>query len=173
MPSVRSVDRLYSSPRCKILLRKTPIKYKALLEDLFRLDNIFNIYTLHLRVTDHIAQDIKGINHGFNNDLSYDACHRGVSLFMVIGASIATVPRCSCIIERHTRPTNFTLAEVESADTSPNPIPTGYRGLVNLLQWLGNNMDTRWRWIGLLPKSSPSSIFSRIPKPKRLLPMAE
>jgi hypothetical protein len=36
--------------------------------------------------------------------------------------------------ERYTRTSNLTLAEVTTADTSPDPIPTSYHGLINLLK---------------------------------------
>jgi hypothetical protein len=40
--------------------------------------------------------------------------------------------RCS-ITECYTQTTNLDLAEVASGDTSPDPIPTEYHGLVNLV----------------------------------------
>jgi hypothetical protein len=35
-----------------------------------------------------MAKDIKEINLGYNNDISYDTSHREVSLFAVIGVSM-------------------------------------------------------------------------------------
>jgi hypothetical protein len=81
---------------------RTTTQVKALLEDLFRPDNIFNLSTVHLRVTGDVVKNVKDINHGFNNDLSYDACHRGVSPFTVIGVSMATASRRRRIVERYT-----------------------------------------------------------------------
>jgi hypothetical protein len=44
------------------------------------------------------------------------------------------------VVDRYPRTTNLTLAEVAMADTAPDPIPTGYHGMVNLLR----------RYVGLL-----------------------
>jgi hypothetical protein len=121
---------------------RTPTRVKALLEDLFRPEDIFDLSTVHLRVTGDIAKDVKDINHGFNNDLSYDTCRRGVSPFTVIGVSVATASRRCRIAECYTQTTNLTLSEVASADTSPGPIPTEYHGLVNLLHFYVGVLQT-------------------------------
>jgi hypothetical protein len=66
---------------------------KALLEDIFHPDDIFSLSSVHLTVTNDMAKDIKQINLGYNNDLSYDMSHRGVSPFAVIGVLMATASR--------------------------------------------------------------------------------
>jgi hypothetical protein len=113
---------------------RTTTRVKALLEDIFRPDDLFSLASVHLTVTDDMAKDIKEINLGYNNDLSYDSSHRGVSPFAVIGVSMATASRRRRHADRFTRTTNLTLAEVAMSDTTPDPIPTEYHGTINLLR---------------------------------------
>jgi hypothetical protein len=113
---------------------RTATRVKALLEDIFRPDNIFSLSSVHLTMTDDMAKDIKEINLGYNNDLSYDTSHRGVSPFAVIGVSMATASCRRRHADRFTRTTNLTLAEVAMSNTTPDPIPTEYHGTINLLR---------------------------------------
>jgi hypothetical protein len=55
---------------------------------------------------------------------------------------MATASKCCHVAERYTWMTSLTLAEVASADTSPNSIPTEYHGLVNLLRWYVGFLQT-------------------------------
>jgi hypothetical protein len=63
----------------------TTAQVKALLEDIFWPDNIYSLSLVHTIVTDEMAKDIKEINFGYNNDLSYNTYHRGILPFTVIG----------------------------------------------------------------------------------------
>jgi hypothetical protein len=119
---------------------RTKSKTKALLEDIFRPDDDFSLSAVQLNVTDELAQDVKNVNFGYNNDLSYESCHRGISPFAVIGISMAMASKRRRVADRYARTTNLTLADVALADTTPDPIPTGYHGMVNLLR----------RYVGLL-----------------------
>jgi hypothetical protein len=107
---------------------------KILLEDIFPPDNVFSLLSVHLTMTDNMAKDIKEINLGYNNDLSYDLSHCGVSPFAFIGVLMATASCQRRYADRSTRTTNLTLAEVALLDTTPGPIPTEYHGTVNLLR---------------------------------------
>jgi hypothetical protein len=40
-----------------------------------------------------MAKDVKELNFGYNNDVAYDSCHRGLSPFAVIGVSMATASK--------------------------------------------------------------------------------
>jgi hypothetical protein len=113
---------------------RTTTRVKALLEDVFRPVDSFSLETVHLSVTDELAKDIKELNFGYSNDLTYESSHRGLSPFSVIGVSMATASRRRRQADRYTRTTNLTLAEVSMADTVPDPIPTEYHGAVNLLR---------------------------------------
>jgi hypothetical protein len=119
---------------------RTKVKTKALLEDIFWPDDDFSLSAVQLNVTDEMAKDVKDVNFGYNNDLSYESCHRGISPFAVIGISMAMASKRRRVADRFSRTSNLTLAEVSLADTTPDPIPTGYHGMVNLLR----------RYVGLL-----------------------
>jgi hypothetical protein len=59
---------------------RTTARVKALLEDIFQPDDLFSLSAVHIHVTADLAKDIKELNLGYNNDLTYDNCHRGISL---------------------------------------------------------------------------------------------
>jgi hypothetical protein len=67
---------------------RTTARVKALLEDTFRPDDLFSLSSVYLGVTADMAKDMKELNFGYNNDLSYDTSHRGISPFTVIGVSM-------------------------------------------------------------------------------------
>jgi hypothetical protein len=69
---------------------RTTAKVKALLEDIFRPDDDFSLAAVQINVTDELAKDIKNINLGYNKDMSYECCHRGILPFAMIGVSMAT-----------------------------------------------------------------------------------
>jgi hypothetical protein len=113
---------------------RTTARVKALLEDIFRPDDIYSLSSVHMTVTDEMAKDIKERNFGYSNDLSYDTCNRGISPFTVIGVSMTMASRRRRQADQFTRTSNLMLAEVALADTMPDPIPTEYHGRTNLLQ---------------------------------------
>jgi hypothetical protein len=113
---------------------RTTAKVKALLEDIFRPDDDFSLAAVQIDVMDKLAKEIKNINLGYNNDMSYECCHGGILPFAMIGVSMATASKRRRMADRFTRTNNLTLAEVSMADTTPDPIPTGYHEAVNLLR---------------------------------------
>jgi hypothetical protein len=113
---------------------RTTARVRALLEDTFRPDDQFSLVSVHLGVTADMAKDLKELNFGYNNDLSYDTSHRGISPFAVIGVSMATASKRRRQADRFTRTSNLTLAEVALAETVPDALPADYHGLVNLLR---------------------------------------
>jgi hypothetical protein len=113
--------------------RTTP-RVKALLEDIFRPDDLMSLANVHIGVTTDLAKDVKELNFGYSNDWSYDTCHRGLSPFAVIGVSMATASKRRRQADRFTRTNNLTLSEIAQAETLPDPLPTEYHGLVNLLR---------------------------------------
>jgi hypothetical protein len=113
---------------------RTTARTKALLEEIFRPADMFSLESVHLSATDDMAKDVKTLSYGHNGDLSYESSHRGISPFTVIGVSMATASRRRRQADRYARTNNLTLTEVTMADTNPDPIPTDYHGLVNLLK---------------------------------------
>jgi hypothetical protein len=113
---------------------RTTARIKALLEDTFRPDDMYSLNAVYLGVTSDMAKDVKELNFGYNNDMSYDSCHRGISPFTVIGVSMATASRRQRHADRFSRTNNLTLAEVATAETTPDALPIEYHGLVNLMK---------------------------------------
>jgi hypothetical protein len=107
---------------------------KALLGDVFQPNDIYLLVAVHIHVTADLAKDVKELNFGNNNDLTYDNCHRGLSPFALIGVSMATASKRRRHKDRFSRTSTLTLAEVASAETTPNTIPSEYHGMINLLK---------------------------------------
>jgi hypothetical protein len=113
---------------------RTTARVKALLEDTFRPEDRYSLSAVYLQATADMAKDLKELNFGYSNDLSYDTCHRGISPFAVIGVSMATASKRRRHADRFARTSNLTLAEVAQAETTPDALPQEYHGLVNLLR---------------------------------------
>jgi hypothetical protein len=113
---------------------RTTVRVQALLEDTFRPMDSFSLSAVHLGVTTDMAKDIKELNFGYSNDISYDTSHRGISPFTVIGVSMIMASKRRRHADRFTRTSNLTLAEVTMAETTPDALPTEYHGLINLLR---------------------------------------
>jgi hypothetical protein len=113
---------------------RTTARVKALLEEVFRPDDRYSLMNVHLGVTTDMAKDVKELKFGYSNDWSYDTCHSWLSPFAVIGVSMATASKRRRHADRFTRTNNLTLAEVAQSETSPDPLPTEYHGLVKLLR---------------------------------------
>jgi hypothetical protein len=62
---------------------------KVLLKDIFRPEDILSLNAVHSQVTSDMAKDFKELNFGFNNNLTYESCHRGISPFAIIGILMA------------------------------------------------------------------------------------
>jgi hypothetical protein len=70
---------------------------KALLKNIFHPTNDhLSLSAVHLSVTEEMAKDIKAMNFGYSNNLSYDFSHHGLSPFSVIGVSMATASHQHC-----------------------------------------------------------------------------
>jgi hypothetical protein len=121
--------------------RKTA-KVRALILDLVRPSDAMSLDVVVIHVTDEMAQDIKELNFGYNREMEYDTAHRGLSPFTVVGISMATASRRRRKAERTKRATHITLTDVKEGDTTPDPLPQEYNGLILLLR----------RYLGLLVK---------------------
>jgi hypothetical protein len=88
---------------------RTAARIKGLLEDIFRPADLFSLESVQSSATDDMAKEIKNLNYGYNNDVSYESSHRGISPFAVIGVSMATASRRCRQADRYTRTSNLTL----------------------------------------------------------------
>jgi len=113
--------------------RKTA-KVRALLTDLLRPDDPSSLNSVIVHVTDEMAKDLKELNFGFGNDLTYASCHRGISPFAVVGISMATASGRRRKTDRLKRATHLSVADISDNDTFPDPLPTKFLGLMELLK---------------------------------------
>ena len=65
-----------------------------------------------------MAKDLKELNFGYNNDLSYDTSHRGLSPFAVIGVSMLEASKRRRHADWFYRTSQLTLAEVAQSETT-------------------------------------------------------
>jgi hypothetical protein len=65
---------------------RTTAWVKALLEDTFRPNNKYSLSAVYLQATAEMAKNLKELNYGYSNNLSYDT----ISPFAVIGVLMAT-----------------------------------------------------------------------------------
>jgi hypothetical protein len=113
---------------------RTTARVKALLRNIFQPDDIFSLSAVQIHITADVAKDIKELNFGYNNDLTYENCHRGISPFTMIGVSMATASKRRKCEDRFSRTSTLTLAEVALAETTPDTIPSEYHGMISLLK---------------------------------------
>jgi len=109
-------------------------KVKSLLEELFRATANNLTVSTRVRVTDEMARDIKELNFGFRGDLSQETCHRGISPFAVVSVTMKTAANRKRKLERLLRASLLTPGDIEAVETVPDPIPTNYMGLMDLLR---------------------------------------
>jgi hypothetical protein len=109
-------------------------RVKALLEDVFLLDNCFSLNAVHLGVMTDLAKDIKELNFGYSNNWSYDMSHCGLSPFAVIGVSMVTASKWRHYADRLSQTSNLNLAEVALAKTLLDTLPMEYYGMIDLLE---------------------------------------
>jgi hypothetical protein len=115
--------------------RKTIARVRALLEDILRPQGDMSaLSTVVVHVTDDLARDVKELNFGYQNDRTYETCHRGLSPFTVVNVSMSTMSSRSRKADRLKRATFLTPADVAGGDSFPNPIPTRYIDAMELLK---------------------------------------
>jgi hypothetical protein len=107
---------------------RTMAHVKVLLEDTFWPDDMLSLNVVYLGVTVDMVKDVKELNLGYNNNMSYDTCHHGISPFTIIRVSMSTASKQRRHANSFLRTSNLTLAEVTTAETTPNALPTEYHG---------------------------------------------
>jgi hypothetical protein len=115
--------------------RKTISRVRALLEDILRPQGDMSaLSTVVVHVTDNLARDVKELNFGYQNDRTYETCHRGLSTFTVVNVSMSTMSSRSRKADRLKRATFLTPADVGGGDSFPDPIPIRYINAMELLK---------------------------------------
>lgn len=91
-------------------------------------------------VSPELVRDVKELRYGYDNDLSYENCHRGISPFCVMAVTVEHQAKCRQIQERAERATFLSTSDVQTLEADPGQCPTTYHGMRELL----------WRYIKLL-----------------------
>jgi hypothetical protein len=110
-------------------------RVKALLGGVFQPNNIYSLSAVHIHMTADLAKDVKELNFRYNNDLTYDNCHCGLSPFAIIGVSTAMASKCRHHEDCFSHTSTPILAEVALSETVPDAIPSEYHGMTNFLEW--------------------------------------
>jgi len=114
---------------------KTIARVRAHLEDILRPQGDMSaLSTVVVHVTDNLARDVNELNFGYQNDRTYETCHRGLSPFTVVDVSMSTMSSRSRKADRLKRATFLTPADVARGDSFPDPIPTRYIDAMELLK---------------------------------------
>ena len=88
---------------------------------------------VHIFVSADLVRDVKDLRFGFNNDLSFEICHRGISPFTVTAMSHEQASSRKCLHDRMSRLSSLTSADVTRMESQPNPCPCRCDGLLRLL----------------------------------------
>jgi hypothetical protein len=107
---------------------------RQVLQALFQEQGTSTLEAVTIYVTDNMVKDIKELNFGFSGDMTYAMCHRGLSPFTVADISMQTASQRQRLAERLRRVTYISSTDVHEGDTSPDPLPTIYYGLVQFLK---------------------------------------
>jgi hypothetical protein len=88
---------------------------------------------VHVFVSQDMVRDVKDLRFGWNGDLSFETCHRGISPFAVVAVNQENASHRRRAQERARRATHLTPSDVESLETRPGVCPHSYDGLIRLL----------------------------------------
>lgn len=112
---------------------RTTANIRALLVDILRPRDPSLLSAVNIDTTDEMAKDVKELNFGFGMDVTYRSCHRGISPFAVVVGSMAKASMRNRLADRMRRATMLSVADIENSDSTPDPIPTSFTGLMDLL----------------------------------------
>jgi hypothetical protein len=81
-----------------------------------------------------LIKDVKDLRFGYNGDLSYASCHRGISPFAVLTVPMETQAKRRKVQERASRATFLSTMDVQTLEADPGICPSTYHGLRDLLR---------------------------------------
>ena len=111
---------------------RTMVKVDGILHQLLAPDPDADV-PVHVFVSQDMVRDVKDLRFGWNGDLSFETCHRGISPFAVVSVSQESASRRKRAQERALRATHLTPSDIEGLETAPGVCPHGYDGLLRLL----------------------------------------
>ena len=88
---------------------------------------------VRIYVSPELVRDIK-LRFEYDNDLSFENCHRGICPFCVIAVTVERQAKRSRIQEWADRATSLSTADVQTLEAEPGTCPTTYHGMCELLR---------------------------------------
>jgi hypothetical protein len=88
---------------------------------------------VHIFVSADLVHDVKDLRFGFNNDLSFEICHRGISPLTVAAMSHEQASSRKRLHGKMSRVFSLTSADVARMESQPNSCPCMCGGLLRLL----------------------------------------
>lgn len=112
---------------------RTLAKVEAVLQQYLRpLES--DLEAVKIYVSPELVRDIKELRLGYDNDLSFENCHRGISPFAVMAVTVEHQAKRRRIQERAERATFLSTADVQTMEAEPGQCPTTYHGMRDLLR---------------------------------------
>ena len=85
-------------------------------------------------VSPELVRDIKDLRFGYDNDLLFENCRRGISPFAALAVTMEYQAKRRRIQERTERITFLSTADVQTMEAEPGQCPTTYHGMHELLR---------------------------------------
>jgi hypothetical protein len=114
---------------------RTRVCTQALMRELLQPNKENMFHVVQVLVSEEMTKDFKNLDFGFNRDITYATCHRGILLFIVIPVSLAQASQRCRMAERYARAgSNLTLEDITGAETIPDATPSTYRELMDVMK---------------------------------------
>ena len=83
-------------------------------------------------VSPELVRDVKDLRYGYDNDLSFENCHRGIPLFCVMAVTVENQAKRRRVQERAERSIFLSTVDVLTLEEDPGQCPTTYHGMREL-----------------------------------------
>ena len=112
---------------------RTLTRIEAVLQN-YLLPTVEDLDPVRIYVSPELVRDVKELRFGYDNDLSFENCHRGISPFCVMAVTVEHQAKRRRIQERADRATFLSTADVQTLEAEPGKCPTTYHGMRELLR---------------------------------------
>jgi hypothetical protein len=84
-------------------------------------------------VSPELVSNIKNCKYGLGWDTSYQNCHRGISLFVVLHMPMRHQRERAAYQDQLQQALTTTLGDIKKGESGPSPVPHNYQGMLQLL----------------------------------------
>lgn len=120
---------------------RTLPKVEAVLQN-FLTPTVDELDPVKIYVSPELVRDVKELRYGYDNDLSFENCHRGISPFCVMAVTVENQAKRRRLQERAERATFLSTTDVQIMEEEPGQCPTTYHGMRELLRRYIKLLDT-------------------------------